>query len=111
MSKPNPFLTGFVYVLIAILSISIIYSCIGKIDIYSKAVGYIRPNDEVSTVSSLLSGKITEVNAVDGQFVKEGDVLYKVDSTFRWEEMWKNTRDAPCSTASAPCSTFWQPCC
>lgn len=81
MSKPNPFLTGFIYILVAILSISIIYSCVGKIDIYSKAVGFIRPNDEVSTVSSLLSGKVTEVNVVDGQFVKEGDILYKVDTS------------------------------
>lgn len=81
MSKPNPFLTGFIYILVAILSISIIYSCVGKIDIYSKAVGFIRPNDEVSTVSSLLSGKVTEVNVVDGQFVNEGDILYKIDTS------------------------------
>lgn len=81
LSKPNPYLIGFVYFLIGILLTGIIYSSIAKIDIYSKANGIIRPNDDVSTVTSLLSGKVTQVNIIDGQFVSEGDVLLKIDSS------------------------------
>jgi HlyD family secretion protein len=79
MSKPSPWITGFVYALITMIIGAVIYACIGKIDIYSTAVGVIRPNDDVATVTSMISGKIRDVYFFDGQYVNEGDVLFTID--------------------------------
>ncbi len=79
MSKPSPWITGFVYALIALIITAFIYACVGKIDIYSTAAGVIRPNDDVATISAMISGKIKEVYLYDGQYVNEGDVLFTID--------------------------------
>ena len=77
--RPNPFIPAFVYSLLILLAAALIYSCFGKIEIVAIASGVIRPNDDVSTVSSLIGGRVTSVSYADGQFVQEGDVLLSVD--------------------------------
>ena len=77
--RPNPFIAGFIYCLVALLAAGVVYSYFGHIDIVSTASGVIRPNDDVSTVSSLVGGKVTAVNYYDGQIVREGDDLLTVD--------------------------------
>ena len=77
--RPNPFIAGFIYCLVALLAAGVVYSFLGHIDIVSTASGVIRPNEDVSTVSSLVGGKVTSVNYYDGQIVREGDDLLTVD--------------------------------
>ena len=79
--RPNPFISWFIYCLVALLAVALIYSFIGKIEIVAKGSGIIRPNDDVSTVSSLVSGRITGVYYADGQFVQAGDTLFTVDTS------------------------------
>lgn len=81
LSKPNPFLIGLIYSLVGILIAGVVYSCFGKVDIYATTSGVIRPNDDVSTVSTMITGKVTQVNVVEGQIVKEGELLYKIDTS------------------------------
>lgn len=78
--RPNPFIVAFIYCLAGLLIAAAIYSCIGKIDIVATSGGIIRPNDDVSTVSSLIGGRITGVNYSDGQYVEAGDVLLTVNT-------------------------------
>ncbi len=77
--KPNPATSWFVYSLLTILLVSIVYSFFGKIEVVASASGIIRPNNDVSTVSSLISGRIIAVYYTDGQFVQEGDALLDID--------------------------------
>lgn len=79
--RPNPIFSLFIYCIVALLLVALLYSCFGKIEIVATANGVIRPNEDVSTVSSLLGGAVTETNYYDGQLVQEGDVLFAVDTS------------------------------
>ena len=79
--RPNPFISVFIYSILALLLIAVLYSCFGKIEIVSTASGMVRPNEDVSTVSSLLSGRITDVYYTDGQIVQKGDPLLTLDTS------------------------------
>lgn len=79
--RPNPFIAAFVYCLVGLLAAALIYSFFGKIDIVATAAGVVRPNDDVSTVSSMAGGRLVEVNLTDGQQVSEGDLLFKIDTS------------------------------
>jgi len=77
--RPNPFFSWFIYVLAGILAAALIYSFFGKIEVVAKAAGIIRPNEDVSTVTSLVSGRVVSVSYQDGQTVSKGDELLKLD--------------------------------
>ena len=79
--KISPFYSAFIYFLVVCFGISFIYSYFGKIEIVAKANGVIRPNDDVSTVSPLVGGKVTGVFYSDGEVVKEGQKLLSIDTT------------------------------
>lgn len=79
--RPNPIFSAFIYCIVALLLVALLYACFGKIEIVATASGVIRPNEDVSTVSSLLGGAVTEANYYDGQLVQEGDVLFAVDTS------------------------------
>lgn len=79
--RPNPFIAAFVYCLVGLLIAAVIYSFFGKIDIVAAAAGVVRPNDDISTVSSLVGGRVVEVSMTDGQQVSAGDVLFKIDTS------------------------------
>lgn len=78
-SKPNFFITLFIYLILGILLISIIWMYFGHIDVVVKSEGMIRPNNQVATVVNTYGGTIVEVNAVDGSNVSEGDILYIIE--------------------------------
>ncbi len=78
--RPNPFFAGFIYSLTAILIAVFIYCGIGKIEIVARAQGIVRPNEDVSTVTNNVSGKLIRVNAEDGMAVQPGDVLFEIDT-------------------------------
>ena len=78
-SRPNPAIAIFIYCVLALLAAAIAYSFWGKMEIVATATGTILPNEQISSVSSLAGGRVTEVHFRDGQFVQEGDVLFAVD--------------------------------
>ena len=79
--RPNPIISVFIYSLIGLLLVAIIYSMLGKIEIVASATGIVRPNDAVSTVSSLIGGRVTGIYYREGQMVNQGDILLTVDTT------------------------------
>lgn len=79
--KISPLYSAFIYFLVFCFGASFIYSYFGKIEIVAKANGVIRPNDEVSTVSPLVGGKVTGVFYSDGEVVKKGQKLLSIDTT------------------------------
>lgn len=79
--RPNPFIAAFVYCLVGLIAAALIFSFFGKVDIVATAAGVVRPNDDISTVSGLVGGRVVEVNMDDGQQVQAGDLLFKVDTS------------------------------
>ena len=78
-SRPSKIVSIFIYICLSILLISLIWVCFGRIDIVVKSSGMIRPNEDVSTVSNIYSGKLEKVKIEDGQFVTEGQTLYVIE--------------------------------
>lgn len=79
--RPNPFISYFLYSVASLLIVVIIYANVGTIEIVARTTGMIRSNDNVGTIASLISGKVVEVDYVDGQIAQEGDLLFEIDTS------------------------------
>lgn len=78
-AKPRPIASAFIYILLTMLTIAIAWTAIGTIDIVVKANGYVRPNQQISTVVNRVAGEVESVMYENGQTVKVGDLLYVVN--------------------------------
>ena len=79
--KPNKGMPVFTWILILLLAAAISWCCIGEIDYFIKASGIVRPGENVSTISSLMTGRVETLNISEGDYVKKGDLLFKIDTT------------------------------
>ncbi|WDC83393.1 hypothetical protein PL321_11630 [Caloramator sp. mosi_1] len=70
-AKPHRFVQIFVYMLIIILTTTIIWTYFGEMDIAVKANGVVRTNDKMSLVTNKVMGKVVEVNYKEGMPVKK----------------------------------------
>ena len=80
-SRPTPVVTVFVYVVVLLFIGALVYAFLGKIEIVATAGGIVRPNDNVSNVAGMMSGKVKEIYIRDGATVHEGDVLLVLDTS------------------------------
>lgn len=80
-ARPHKFTSIFSYGLIAILISALIWSYFGEIDIVTKTNGVVKSNDKTISVLNEVDGKVKEMFFKEGQIVKEGDILYTLDST------------------------------
>ena len=79
--KPNKGMPVFTWVLVLLLAVALAWCCIGEIDYFIKASGVVRPGESVSTISSLMTGRVETLNISEGDCVKKGDLLFKIDTT------------------------------
>lgn len=79
--KPNKGMPVFTWILVLLLAAALIWCCVGEIDYFIKASGVVRPNENVSTISSLMTGRIDTLNISEGDSVSKGDLLFKIDTT------------------------------
>ena len=79
--KPNKGMPIFTWILVLLLAVALAWCCIGEIDYFIKASGVVRPGESVSTISSLMTGRVETLNISEGDYVKKGDLLFKIDTT------------------------------
>lgn len=79
-SKPNPGISYFIYFVLVMLMIGFAWACFSNIDIVVKADGLIKINNKNTIISADISGKINSMKVLDGNLVKKGDLLAKIDS-------------------------------
>jgi len=79
MKKTPPSISAFLVIITLLLVVSFTWAYFSEIDMYVTASGEIRPTYSSSTVTSSSGGKITTLNYNDGDFVRKGDVLLKID--------------------------------
>ena len=79
--KPNKGMPIFTWILVLLLAAALAWCCIGEIDYFIKASGIVRPGENVSTISSLMTGRVETLNISEGDYVKKGDLLFKIDTT------------------------------
>lgn len=77
-ARPNPVLTGFIYLILAMLVAAFVWMGFFKMDVVVDAVGTVAAAEEVATITNQVPGIITERMIEDGQKVNKGDVLYTV---------------------------------
>lgn len=78
--KPNKGMPVFTWILVLLLAAALIWCSIGEIDYFIKASGIVRPGENVSTISSLMTGRVDMLNISEGDRVQKVDLLFKVDT-------------------------------
>lgn len=78
--KPNKGMPVFTWILLLLLAAALTWCYIGEIDYFVKANGIVRPGESVSTVSSLMTGRVETLNISEGDYVKKGDMLFKINT-------------------------------
>lgn len=76
-SRPNPVLTGFIYLILAMVVMTFVWMGFFKMDVVVDAAGIIAAKEMV-TVTNCTSGTITGRMVEDGQVVNQGDILYTI---------------------------------
>lgn len=61
--------------------IALVWAFVGKIDVVATANGKLIPDDRIKTIQPLEPAKVTAIHVVDGQQVKQGDLLIELDGT------------------------------
>lgn len=80
-AKPHKFTSIFIYILLASILIFILWAWFSEKEIVVKVSGIIKPNEQSYVVSNMVSGEVKEVNMENGQDIKNGQVLYKIDDS------------------------------
>lgn len=78
-STPKGFSKYMMYIIIGLLTVTIIWSLIAKKQIVVSASGVLKPSEEVYKITSSISGNVTSVNLQEGMEVKKGDILISVN--------------------------------
>jgi len=80
-AKPHKFTSIFIYILLGAIFIFITWAWFSEKEIVVKVSGIIKPNEQSYVVSNMVAGEIKEINMENGQEVKSGQVLYKIDDS------------------------------
>ena len=78
--KPNKGMPIFTWILVLLLAVALTWCCIGEIDYFIKASGIVRPGENVSTISSLMTGRVEALNISEGDYVKKGELIFKINT-------------------------------
>jgi len=79
-AKEPHFFLIFILLIVALLGAAFAWSWYSEIDIVVKAPGIVRPAETISSVTTVISGKVSEIKITDGQMVKKDDVLFVLDT-------------------------------
>lgn len=80
-SPPNPLVRWLAWVLICLFVLTLIWACIGKVDVVASAEGKIIPGGRVKQIQPLTKGFVKAIHIKEGQFVNQGDALIELDRT------------------------------
>ncbi|WP_257604217.1 biotin/lipoyl-binding protein [Pseudomonas sp. UMAB-08] len=80
--KPtHPAPRAMLWGIVLFAAVTLVWACVGKIDIVAKASGKIIPSGKSKVIQSSETAVIKAIHVVDGQLVNAGDVLLELDST------------------------------
>lgn len=77
---PRVWSRGFVYLSIILLAIGLPWTILAKIDETGTARGKIEPKGKTLEIDAAVGGRVTQIMAEEGQQVKAGQVLLKIES-------------------------------
>lgn len=80
-TPPSPLGRNIAFSIIAVFGFALAWACIGTVDIVAVAPGKIIPAGRTKTIQPLEAGVVRAIQIHDGQSVKAGDILVKLDTT------------------------------
>lgn len=88
--RHSPFASLIIYLIAALVVVTVVWMSISKLDSVATAPGVIRPAGKVKLVNHTEGGRVTRLLVVDGSEVKEGDVLIELESELVEQEIIKS---------------------
>src|SRR6185295_16415228 len=79
---PSPLPRTVLYALLALFAAALAWTCLGRLDIVAVAQGKLVPQSFVKIVQPAESGIVREILVKEGDTVKEGQVLLRMDSRY-----------------------------
>lgn len=67
--------------IIALLTVALVWACLGKVNVVATAAGKIIPNGDVKTIQTEDTAVVAAIDVSDGQHVKRGEVLVALNAT------------------------------
>lgn len=80
-TPPSPVGRAIIYVIVAVLTVALVWACVGTVDIVAVAPGKIIPSGRTKTIQPFETGVVHAIAVTEGQSVKAGDVLVELDPT------------------------------
>ncbi len=77
----TPHAKRLVYAICALLTVALLWSWFGHLDVYADASGKVQPSGRTKIIQPLVTGKIIRIAVKDGDVVKADDVLLELDPT------------------------------
>jgi len=81
MTKPSPAVKTFILLIASVLIIALIWASLAKMDEIVKATVFLRPIETISIIKPLTGGQVQQKNYIHNEFVKEGGLLLKLDTS------------------------------
>jgi hemolysin D len=81
-TPPSPAAHWVLGLLFTLFGIAVLWACIGEVDIVVTAPGRIVPSGQVKTVQASEAGIVASIFVKDGQQVRKGQALVKLDPTY-----------------------------
>src|SRR5579859_8005684 len=75
----SPLGRGTVWMVMAMFSMALAWSCLGKVDIHATAQGRVIPGGKTKTVAALEAATVAAIHVADGDHVTEGQALIELD--------------------------------
>lgn len=77
----SPIRVWLIYALCGLVATGLAWSWFGHLDVYADATGKVQASGRTKVVQPVLSGKVQAIQATDGDHVKAGAVLVRLDPT------------------------------
>lgn len=81
LNKKTTMQSLFIWIISAFIAFVFIFMSYFPFEEVIKATGYIRPDENISTVSNAITGRIKTISYKSGQIVKKGELLLEIDPT------------------------------
>lgn len=80
-APPSPIGRAILWTIMTLITVSVVWASVGRIDIVATAQGKIIPSGYSKVIQPYETGVIASIRVQDGQVVKQGDVLIELDPT------------------------------
>ncbi len=91
LMKRTPYASLLIYILIGFLVVFFIWAKLAVLDEVTRAEGKVIPPSEVKTIQNLEGGIISEILVREGEAVKKGQILIRIDDT-RFASQYREQR-------------------